>query len=56
MASDFEGDNADVFTLGAKIYPVDNLSLYAAYDYREGFTGYNGFTKQVKGRLSEVGS
>ncbi|SPQ01156.1 conserved exported hypothetical protein [Candidatus Sulfobium mesophilum] len=47
-----EGDNADVFTLGAKIYPTDNLSLYAAYDYREGFTGYNGFTKQVKGRLS----
>ena len=47
-----EGDNADVITLGAKIYPSENLSLYVAYDYRSGFTGYNGSTGKVNGRLS----
>ncbi len=47
-----EGANADVFTVGAKVYPSDDLSLYAAYDYRHGYTGYNGFNQQINGQLS----
>ncbi len=47
-----ENANADVVTIGAKVYPSENLSLYGAYDYRNGFTGYNGFTREVNGKLS----
>jgi predicted porin len=47
-----ENDTADVITLGARAYPSQDLSLYAAYDYRSGFTGYNGFTGKTNGKLS----
>jgi hypothetical protein len=47
-----EDGDADVFTVGARIYPVENLSIYAAYDYRNGFTGFNGMTGETKGKLS----
>jgi len=47
-----ESDKADVITLGAKVYPTDELSVYAAYNYRKGFSGFNGVTKVVNGHLS----
>ena len=46
-----EGDDANVYSIGAKVYPIKNLSLNAAFNYRKGYSGYDGLTGDTDGKL-----
>ncbi len=35
-----EDTNADVYTIGARANPLNNLNLNASFDYRKGYSGY----------------
>ncbi|MEJ2697724.1 MAG: hypothetical protein P8013_13890 [Candidatus Sulfobium sp.] len=47
-----EGADASVYSVGARAYPIDNLTVNAAYNYRDGYSGFDGITGDSKGRLS----
>jgi hypothetical protein len=46
-----EGPDASVYAVGARAYPIDNLTVNASYNYRYGYSGFNGFTGDTKGWL-----
>jgi hypothetical protein len=46
-----EGDDANVFSVGAKVYPLKNLTINGSFNYRKGYSGYNGFTGETDGKL-----
>ncbi len=46
-----EGDNADVYSVGARVYPLSSLTLSGSCNYRKGYSGFNGFTGNTDGRL-----
>lgn len=45
---DYEGDDADVFEVGCRIRPIDNLQLNLNYDRRSGYGG------KLNGGIAEV--
>jgi hypothetical protein len=46
-----EADDANVFTVGASTTPMKDLSVTASVNYRDGYSGFNGFTLQSNGKL-----
>jgi hypothetical protein len=46
-----DAEDADVYSIGARIYPIDGLTVNASFDYRDGYSGYNGFTGDTDGEL-----
>jgi len=46
-----EADDADVYTIGARVYPVENLTLDGAFNYRMGYSGFDASTLEQKGKL-----
>jgi hypothetical protein len=47
-----EAADASVYSVGARAYPLDNMTLNGSYNYREGYSGFDGVTGDSKGRLS----
>lgn len=45
---DYEGDDADVFEVGCRIRPIENLQLNLNYDHRSGYGG------KLNGGIAEV--
>ncbi len=43
--------NADKYMIGARVYPNDKLTVTASFDYRIGYSEYNGLSGQTKGKL-----
>jgi hypothetical protein len=46
-----EADNANVYTVGASSTPTKNLAVTASFNYRNGYSGFNGFTGASDGHL-----
>lgn len=46
-----EGDDANVYFIGARVYPVKNLTLNGSLNFRNGYSGYNGLTGETEGHL-----
>lgn len=47
-----EASDASVYSVGVNAYPSDGFTVNASYNYREGYTGFNGTTGETNGRLS----
>jgi hypothetical protein len=47
-----EATDASVYSAGARAYPLDNLTVNASYNYRDGYSGFDGVTGDSNGRLS----
>lgn len=46
-----EGDNANVYSIGARVYPLKDLTLTGSFNYRKGYSGFDGSTGNTDGKL-----
>jgi hypothetical protein len=46
-----EGDNANVYSVGARVYPLKSMTLNGSFNYRKGYSGFNGVTGSTDGKL-----
>ncbi len=46
-----EADDANVYTIGARTNPTKDLSVTASFNYRDGYSGFDGFTYESDGKL-----
>lgn len=46
-----EGDDANVYSVGARVYPIKDLALNGSFNYRKGYSGFNGVTGNTDGKL-----
>ena len=46
-----EGDDANVYSVGARVYPLTSLTLNGSFNYRKGYSGFDGVTGDADGTL-----
>jgi predicted porin len=46
-----EADNADVYTIGARVYPIEHLTVTGDFNYRMGYSGFDASNGNSKGKL-----